>query len=351
MTSKNMSLFKLFPSHMKNEEEMALIPYSCYLTHPVCQQDLKGCRPTLDRKPQALFIFFGLLHLLIGIVVLTAQPRFKQYKARYDLDCFESATNSTSIRINIKDKLKGPIYFYYELHGFFHNHFRFQGSFSQNQMLGKYVNKPPEECDPLSKTDGGHVPFPCGLLPNLMFTDTFHFTNGPSKDSFTDKGISWNREAGYLFQKPNEKYSSNLLNKWLTDPIWSINYPEQTLNEHFIVWMRIASKPTFKKLYFKSDDDIEPGEYDVNIKCNYPLSSFDGERWIYLIKPGGLGGKNTPLCIINFVLAIICIICGILFIFKFECCHTVRKRYPARPPEILDILESSSDNSIKAEVL
>jgi hypothetical protein len=83
------------------------------------------------------------------------------------------------------------LYFYYELHDFHHNHFRFSGSFSPDQMLGSSTEDM-HSCSPLS-TDPGtaeHL-MPCGLLPNYFFSDSFTFSDTDS----SAEGSVWHTKS------------------------------------------------------------------------------------------------------------------------------------------------------------
>lgn len=73
----------------------------------------------------------------------------------------------------------------------------------------------------------------------------------------------------------------------------SISPIEGVTNEHFIVWMRTAMLPTFRKLYgfisgpFKQGDTIV-----IDVTANYEVSSFGGTKSLILTNIGSLGGKN-----------------------------------------------------------
>jgi len=48
-------------------------------------------------------------------------------------------------------------------------------------------------------------------------------------------------------------------------------------NEHFIVWMRTAGLPNFRKLWGKIDTTgLEPGKYQIKIENNYKVDKFQG---------------------------------------------------------------------------
>lgn len=56
-------------------------------------------------------------------------------------------------------------------------------------------------------------------------------------------------------------------------------------NEHFIVWMRTAALPQFRKLYGKIDTDIPAGTtLTFNVDAYFEVTSFGGKK--SLGKPG-----------------------------------------------------------------
>jgi len=83
--------------------------------------------------------------------------------------------------------------------------------------------------------------------------------------------------------------------------------------EHFIVWMRTAGLPTFRKLYGVINQDLEPGTYYLNIYNNYDVSSFDGTKTFVISTTNSLGGQNYFLSIAYIVVGVICIVLSIFF--------------------------------------
>lgn len=45
-------------------------------------------------------------------------------------------------------------------------------------------------------------------------------------------------------------------------------------NEHFIVWMRTAGLPNFRKLWGRIPDGLEVGKYQIKIENNYKVDKF-----------------------------------------------------------------------------
>jgi hypothetical protein len=64
-------------------------------------------------------------------------------------------------------------------------------------------------------------------------------------------------------------------------------------NEHFIVWMRPAALPTFRKLYAVITEDIPANvDYTIRLDLRFPTSLFGGSKTLVLSTLGWTGGKN-----------------------------------------------------------
>lgn len=339
--------------------------YKCLLTHPACQQTLRGCRPTLDHRPRMFFLFYSFFHLACGILVIATSLSVKEYKVRYDDKCFPSNSKSnlgSNVTVTFDNpELTGNVYLYYELEGFYQSHFRFTQSFSADQMQGRYLDTS-DDCDPVSLSyyksdekaqkegplsrfyDAEDLPAPCGLFPTYFFTDYYR----PSQNGFSDEKIIWDHEMNNLFKKPNSKYSEK--QRWMQSSSvvsliqsnsdsndnsdykntfdslkFSDFFPGETQNEHFIIWMRTSHHPRFKKLFmkFNSTKNKEEGKetkikenLEVTVSCNYDNRIFGGKRYLVLTKPNiSMGGNNIVLAIINFGLFLLLFIFSIIFCF------------------------------------
>jgi hypothetical protein len=122
----------------------------------------------------------------------------------------------------------------------------------------------------------GEPATPCGLVAKSFFNDHFSNFKRVNADSSTkdikinDKGIAW--ETDRLYKFGNVKYAE-FKDKLIQEPPeaktpltdltpgneWkNVQWIDMT-NEHFIVWMRYAGLPTFRKLWGKVDEDLTPG--------------------------------------------------------------------------------------------
>lgn len=88
-------------------------------------------------------------------------------------------------------------------------------------------------------------------------------------------------------------------------------------NEHFIVWMRTAGLPNFRKLWGKINEKLEPGKYSVEISNVYDVKSFEGKKSFVLSTTNALGGKNYFLAICYIVVGSLCIVFAVIFLVAF----------------------------------
>ena len=172
--------------------------------------------------------------------------------------------------------------FYYRLTNFYQNHRRYVKSVDTDQLKGTAVGPATIKsgsCDPLRLDGNGKPYYPCGLIANSRFNDTF---NSPvnlnprgtpaSNETYqmTDKGIAWNSDKE-LYGKTQYK-----LEDIAVPPNWREQWPNGYTEDHpppnleedegFQVWMRTAGLPAFSKLALRNDNDImQCGTYQVDI--------------------------------------------------------------------------------------
>ena len=88
-------------------------------------------------------------------------------------------------------------------------------------------------------------------------------------------------------------------------------------DEHFIVWMRTAGLPNFRKLYGRIDADLKKGDVlNFDVTQNFEVSSFDGTKSIVISTVGKFGGKNPFLGVAYIVVGSISLFFGCVFLAK-----------------------------------
>jgi hypothetical protein len=117
----------------------------------------------------------------------------------------------------------------------------------------------------------------------------------------------------YLFYYPNDDTTQYLYE----------TYPDQIspikgiTDEHFIVWMRTAALPQFRKLYGRIDGPFKKGQtLTFNITANYEVGSFDATKSLVISTVGEFGGKNEALGIAYVVVGTLSLFMSFVFALK-----------------------------------
>ena len=192
------------------------------------------------------------------------------------------ASHVCSLQFQIPDDIGPPVLFYYQLTNFYQNHRRYVKSLDTDQLKGVAVSNKTigsGSCDPLRLDPSGKPYYPCGLIANSLFNDTFSSpiwldvmgSSDPNQTYvMTDKGIAWSSDRA-LYQPT--KYTADQI---AVPPNWQKQYNGSTYtpsnipnledNEAFQVWMRTAGLPAFSKLARRNDNEtMRSGRYQVDI--------------------------------------------------------------------------------------
>lgn len=190
------------------------------------------------------------------------------------------------VQFTLPEDFTPPVLFYYRMSNFYQNHRRYVQSFSDIQLRGEALDVDAIEntkCEPLKKgRDEGDTEdrpyYPCGLIANSLFNDTFSspsFLNGDEGEKYpmvSNSNIAW--ESDQELYKPSgyKKNESSVLPPPNWRKLWPTGYnetypaPDLEHWEGFMVWMRTAGLPTFSKLFQRNDEDVmKAGTYRITI--------------------------------------------------------------------------------------
>jgi hypothetical protein len=233
---------------------------------------------------------------------------------------------SNELAFTLEDDMSAPVYFYYKLSNFYQNHRRYVKSRSDTQLSGA-SNPDTSTCDPWKRdnTVNEKEYYPCGLIAGSFFVDRFSVSverNGQpvmqgkwweESNAFQKNGIAWKSDKDDKFKVNDAMYNSPQYNG---NGILGVKLPPVS-DEDFIVWMRTAGLPTFKKLYRKINVDLKSGDLvRVRVFNYYPVGDFDGQKAIVLSTTSWLGGKNSFLGWAYIVVGIICAVLALAFLIK-----------------------------------
>eukprot|EP01132_Coremiostelium_polycephalum_P004775 gene4775-5955_t len=275
------------------------------------QQRLKAWEPILTPTPVIIsFIIIGVVFIPIGAVMINASNKVIEHTARYDDISACEVGQKCMISIEVPKTMSAPVYLYYRLENFYQNHRRYVKSRNDNQLRGVVVNsyKDLQDCDPVKSLDDSEDPknfyLPCGLIAKSMFNDTFFLRQDGVPIDLQKNGIAWSSDKEKKFKNPPADAPG-------------IRVIPDFEDEDFIVWMRTAGLPDFKKLYRIINQDVK-GNITVEIQSNYPVKSFDGKKYVVLSTTTWIGGKNPFLGYAYIVVGVICFVQGVVFLIKHK---------------------------------
>lgn len=233
------------------------------------------------------------------------------------------------IQFDIPSEMGSPIYYFYKLENFYANHRRYVKSFSEDQLKGELASLHTikdtvgQNCEPLSEDENGVRYYPCGLIANSLFNDTFtdlSGVNGTSSDyPMTREGIAWSTDKNRF---KRTRYSASEV---VPPPNWIKQYPDGYTEENmpdistwyeFQNWMHALGLSTFSRLVLRNDSaSLQPGTYETTVGLHFPVTEFDGKKLIYLSTSSAIGGKNSFLGVAWIVAGVICFLIALVFTF------------------------------------
>ena len=213
-------------------------------------------------------------------------------------------------------------------------------------------------CDPLIK-NGSKLLNPCGLVAASYFTDVISLvpaTSQPTTVAMDQTNIAWAYDKQYVFLQPEgfKKAGPYTTAQTCSDiglpatcelymedaSFYYYFYPNAATtvylyqmfpgiisplkgvtDEHFIVWMKTAALPTFRKLYGKitrapGSNTFKRGDVlQFNINANFYVNSFKGSKALVLSTLGEFGAKNVNVGIAYLTCGCLCGFLGLLFLF------------------------------------
>ncbi|KAI9482908.1 MAG: CDC50/LEM3 family [Benjaminiella poitrasii] len=246
---------------------------------------------------------------------------------RFIPNSVEGESGICAIRFTVPIQLKTPIFLYYRLTNFYQNHRKYVKSLSYNQLHGDVITtaEAQSSCSPVAVDENNKIYYPCGLIANSMFNDTFsvYFVNPPgsteSKDmQFSETGIAWPADKKRLADTkmnpadivPPPNWVKKYPNGYSAEDIF---HPQD--DEHFQVWMRTSWYPTFRKLYSAlREGTLEAGTYEVNVTLNYDITAYGGTKSIILTGTSFLGDRNPFMGLSWIIMGCVCTFLGVVFL-------------------------------------
>jgi len=337
------------------------------------QQRMKGWKPVLNPVwvIGALYIL-GVLFLPTGFYLQQKSDKIVELSLEYDSHDKESLPCGIERRANnnktcilsftANQDMEPPILVYYQLTNFYQNHRKYVESRDELQLQGQLVSKQTAVarrlCEPMVKL-GNISLHPCGLFANTFFNDIIQLVNSTDLKSnklldMVEKGIIWQSELDYRYKQPDGFDSEQCVScedcscegeRWSCDIPWTdpkdgkcyryfypdddttqylyetypmvINPIEGVENEHFIVWMKTATLPKFRKLYGFIKEPISKGtNLTFQVTANFEVQSFKGTKTLIVTTTNAFGGKNDYFGLSFLVVGAVNIFFALFFTLK-----------------------------------
>ncbi|GMH42768.1 hypothetical protein BSKO_10687 [Bryopsis sp. KO-2023] len=299
------------------------------------QQNLAAWRPVFSPCwVTVLFFSVGLILIPVGIACLVASHSVVEVSARYDnrVECSGGKdTNeerekavmqgdglNCSVTVFVEKSMSSPVYLYYELENFYQNHRRYVKSRSDEQLIGENPSSSDlKDCEPRLKLNKSAIINPCGLTAWSLFNDTYDIsTVDPDTRSplhrldIKSDSIAWESDVDHKFADYTPENFNTIESKRGGGEIQG----SVRNDEHFIVWMRTAAMPRFRKLWGKIDTNLPKGTMlKISIQNRYNTYRFDGRKSVVLSTTSWLGGKNDFLGIAYLTAGCVSVFCSLVF--------------------------------------
>ncbi|KAJ8333155.1 hypothetical protein SKAU_G00420510 [Synaphobranchus kaupii] len=294
------------------------------------------------------FVLIGVAFIGIGVALFVTSKNIQVLERDYtgvekNSPCFKCTNSDTTncvcnLNFTLSKLFEGPVFFYYGLSNYYQNYRKYGVSRDDGQLSGDTDNfkTPSDSCAPYEYSQKKPI-VPCGSIANSFFNDSFRLfqvINGNRKQvPFDGKGIAWWTDYNIKFHNPTKVNGS--LQKAFAGTVKPPNWPRPAyeldpqdpanngfLNQDFLVWMRAAALPDFRKLYRRITEGdyakgLPAGNYTLDITYNYPVLSFDGRKKVVFSNVSWMGGKNQFLGIAYLVIGSLCVVMSLVMLIVY----------------------------------
>ena len=332
------------------------------------QQTLQAWEPILTaRTVIPTFFIVGLSFIPIGVFLYHLSQAVQEQTLEYTLcksiqepntTCADLVRNKTckcKLYFTLEEDYRKDVFLYYGLTNFYQNHRRYIRS-GDDYQLSSYPQRLHMDCAPfrIYKSEESTTVLPiatCGGVANSQFNDTitlqYEANQTQTPVGLLNKKIAWPTDQNVQFFNPygntstsglfNDTSRSSFFNESIHQLDTEDLSPNLYQDEDFMVWMRTAALPTFRKLFRRIDhsenyfkNSLPKGNYSLIIGYNFPVKDFDGTKAIIISNTTFLGGKNLFLAIAYMVVGALSLLTGVFLLI-------VHVRYGKKVEDMLDL--------------
>jgi hypothetical protein len=242
------------------------------------------------------------LHLLFTKLT-TAELPFGTHRAEiHTRDCSlgknPGYSRSCTFDIPLTQDMQPPIEVLYLVSPFFQNYNRYMRSVDTRQLTGEEVPQNKVKCREATTDGSGNALNPCGLVAQSFFNDSFGIYNqGDDKSMVDSSDIVFPSETEDTWKNPPSYGTKYDKTSWLHERYPGVIKKEDGVkNRHFMVHMRPGALGYAQKKYGVINKPLHAGEkLRIRVDARFPVSGFDGRKFLILTTNSVLGGRNDFL--------------------------------------------------------
>lgn len=197
-----------------------------------------------------------------------------------------SRTCTTKVKL-LKD-MEPPVHVQYLVNPFFQNHNRYLNSVDEAELRGVPSSR---RCDELFN---GKPVAPCGPQPGSMFNDTFKVSVGGREIRIEDAEMPADTFVDLFANPPDYRAPDRA---WLYERYPGVVREDKGVRDpRFMSHMRMAALGYAQKVYGVINEKLtKDQEITISIDARFPVSGFDGRKFVILTTTTFLGGRNNFL--------------------------------------------------------
>lgn len=221
------------------------------------------------------------------------------------------------VQIHVEKDMQYPVSLSYGMHNYYQNHRRYiRSRYDVQYRMGRYLFTPQKStttCGEIAERDG-KVIAPCGATARTLFNDTFVMWKDGLVIPTSPVAIAVASDAKMKYRNPGQKENLTKEFEGSVRPLnWQFmgsedisiaTYGNEDVgfgleNQDFMIWMRNAAFPNWKKIYRKltpvNGGALKAGNYTIRLEYNYPAVETGATKQVHLEELTNIGGRSRNI--------------------------------------------------------